>query len=399
VSAFDIVVIGGGPAGSAAAYTAAAAGLSTCIIDQHTFPREKLCGGLLTPRTKRLFEQVFGRPWAGGLALASDRVAFFVGGRHLANQHGYCTLFFTMRRDFDAHLQSLAVGAGASATLGDGVRTIDLERRSIELKSGERIEYGVLIGADGVSSVVARTLFGAAFDERTIGFGLEAEVPRAALPSQPNDVEIDIGAASWGYGWVFPKPSTFTIGVGGIHRYNPALRQTFEDYLARKGVDAAGVKIKGQYIPFGDYRQRPGKDRVLLCGDAAGVVDPITGEGIAYAIQTGHAAARAAASAVERRDPSSALAIYADEYRHVAASIRQANAWRHLIFPRIVRRPFTWAFGDAGTLQRGFLDILSGTRDYDALPGLFGLQAVRGLRFAARTILQPGHLRGSSRIR
>jgi flavin-dependent dehydrogenase len=245
----------------------------------------------------------------------------------------------------------------------------------------------VLIGADGVSSVVARTLFGAAFDSRTIGFGLEVEVPRLALPNQSNAVEIDFGAARWGYGWVFPKLKSFTIGVGGIHRLNPDLRDRLSSYLAGKGLKIEDFHVKGQYIPFGDFRRRPGRINILLAGDAAGVVDPITGEGIAYAMQTGAAAATAAAAAINAEQPQSAFERYSPAYHRATREIGQANVWRYLIFPGFFRRPFKWAFADAGTLQRGYLDILAGRHGYNALYGLFGRQVVKAIKKLSRKAL------------
>jgi len=132
--------------------------------------------------------------------------------------------------------------------LGDGVQTIDPIRSIVTLATGEVIRYRVLIGSDGVKSIVARTIFGSSFNPKTIGFGLEVEVPREALLNQSNTVEIDFGVAIWGYGWVFPKKDTFTIGVGGIHRFNPDLRERLTAYLELKGLRAENFKVKGQYI-------------------------------------------------------------------------------------------------------------------------------------------------------
>src|SRR5262249_35801153 len=156
-------------------------------------------------------------------------------------------------------------------------------------------------------------------------------------------------AAHWGYGWVFPKQQSFTIGVGGIHDRNPDLRGELASYLSEKGINLAEVKVKGQYIPFGDYRVRPGCRNVLLCGDAAGVVDPITGEGIAYAMQTGQLAAQAIIAARRHDNSAQALDLYLVGYRGIASSIRQANFWRRLIFPEAVHKWFAVAFSDAST--------------------------------------------------
>jgi geranylgeranyl reductase family protein len=376
---FDVLVVGGGPSGSAAARTLAAAGRTVCLIDKATFPREKLCGGLITLRSKRIFEDIFESSWNDEIFNSSTDISFFSNGRFLANVEGYSRLFFTMRYDFDNYLLDLARAAGAHLKLAHTVSHFDLDRKLISLESGLEISFDHLVGADGVNSAVAKQLFGSSFNADTIGFGLEVEVPRSHLPAQSDHVEIDFSAAQWGYGWIFPKRNNFTIGVGGIHKFNPDLRLRLDQYLNHKGLAASEFKVKGQYIPFGDFRKRPGSGDVLLCGDAAGVVDPITGEGIAYAMQSGRAAARAILNA-NPGEAGSALHLYSKAYDEIASSIRQANFWRHLIFSGLARRPFAWAFVDAGTLQRGFLDILAGKHEYNALYGLFIIQIAKAVR-------------------
>jgi geranylgeranyl reductase family protein len=386
---FEVVVVGAGPAGSAAARTLAAAGRNVCIIDKAVFPREKLCGGLITLRSKKIFERAFEGEWKSELFLSSTRVAFFSDGKELAEAPPYhnSKLFFTMRIDFDNYLLELAHQAGAHLKLGQAVSKLDTKEMVIQLASGADISFDFLIGADGVNSQVAKSIFGYSFDPDTIGFGLEVEVPRENLPKQTDCVEIDFAAARWGYGWIFPKKSTFTIGVGGIHKLNPNLRESLDRYLQHKGLSVDEFKVKGQYIPFGDYRKTPGSGRILLCGDAAGTVDPITGEGIAYAMQGGEAAARAIISSMENKCDN-ALDLYLIEYKNIAKPIKQATFWRKLIFPAIVQKPFAWAFADASTLQKGYLDILAGDRDYNSLYVLFGIQVKKAIKKLFSTILR-----------
>lgn len=382
--AYDVVVVGGGPAGSAASHTARRHGLSTLLIDKKVFPRDKLCGGLLTPRSKALFERIFAQTWDERLISSSDTIAFSSQGEYLATVSDHQTLYFCMRKEFDNYLHTLAAASGVEMALGVSVVAIDLESHSITLSDGRVVHYGVLIGADGVNSQIARVLFGSSFNQETIGFGLEVEIPRDDLPQQDNVIEVDFSAAAWGYGWVFPKKRTYTVGVGGIHQENPDLKANLRSYLTARGLLPDAYKIKGHFIPFGDYRRSPGQGAVLLVGDAAGAVDPITGEGIAYAFETGCLAANAAADAIAAGKPAECYALYEPGYRRAVRGLAQAKRWRYLIFPKVVRPLFEWAFRDAGTLQRGYLDILAGKLEYKDLYWLFVLQAGRALKKLVR---------------
>jgi geranylgeranyl reductase family protein len=344
IERYEAVIIGGGPAGSAAAYTLAAAGKKVCLIDKSEFPRDKLCGGGLTFRSKRAFERVFKRRWKAELINSSQDVSFFSKGQFLASYKVGANIYFTKRLDFDHYLVGLAQEAGAVLKLGDAVSHLDLERNSITLRSGAEIAFDFLIGADGVNSVVAKTLFGQSFDPAKIAFALEAEVPRDRLPQHGDLVEFDFNAARWGYGWVFPKPDTLTIGIGGLHRLNPDLRGSLDRYFRGKGLDTKEFKVKGQYLPAGDYRVIPGRANVLLCGDAAGAVDPISGEGIPFAMQTGAAAGRAVATALSQPAGRGALEIYCDDWKVVVASLRQAKFRRWFIYPRLAEHLFACAF-------------------------------------------------------
>ena len=341
---YEAVVVGAGPAGSAAAYTLAAAGKKVCLIDKSEFPRDKLCGGGLTFRSKRAFEHIFKRRWKAELINSSQDVSFFSKGRFLASYKVGANIYFTTRLSFDHYLVGLAREAGATLKLGDAVSQIDLERNSMKLRSGEEVAFGFLIGADGVNSVVAKTLYGQSFDPETIAFALEAEVPRDRLPRQGDLVEFDFSAARWGYGWVFPKQNSITIGIGGLHRLNPDLRSRLDRYFRSKGLDSREFKVKGQYLPAGDFRVVPGRSNVLLCGDAAGAVDPISGEGIPLAIQTGAAAGRAVATALSQPAGRGALEIYCDDWKEVVTLLRVAKFWRWFIYPRFSERLFAWAF-------------------------------------------------------
>ncbi len=366
VQEFDVVVIGAGPAGSAAAATAATAGLRVGLIDHKAFPRDKLCGGLITGRSLRYFTEVFGEPLDVARMDRKDEIAFRFQGRPAGRMVDAPPLYLSMRWDFDHYLVTLALARGAVDMTGQGVDTVDLSARQIGLKDGRWIRYRVLIGADGVNSMVARALFGQSFDRARIGFGLEVEAPPEVDPKDA-PISVNIAAASWGYGWCFPKRCSTTIGVGGLLSENRDMKTTMTTYLSELGVEVAPKRVKGQFLPFGDYRKSPGKDAVLLVGDAAGLVDPITGEGIAYAMKRGQMAALAAADAVRLGEYARAMAGYQRRLRPVHRSLKIATILRPLMFRPGFQRMFEAAFRKSSSVRRQYMDLLAGEVEYGAI--------------------------------
>ncbi|AKJ28146.1 geranylgeranyl diphosphate reductase [Caldimonas brevitalea] len=363
---FDLIVVGAGPAGSSAARTAAQSGLRVALVDKDVFPRDKLCGGLLTLRAQKVYRHVFDTPWdaviearAHGLRLLGR------DGRMLNEVRDHKLLQFTARRHFDALLLQQAAASGAEVLLGSAVQRVDTDQPGIELSGGRRLSARAVIGADGVKSTVARTLFGRSFDPRTIALGLEMEVPRDGLPaSEDGAPEIYFGRARWGYGWVFPKRDTLTVGLGGLQVHNPHLKDEFRRLLVERFGALPGARIKGHHIPYGDYLRTPGRGNVLLCGDAAGLVEPITGEGIAFAMLSGQQAALAVAAALQRGQP--ALAAYLPAYRRLSADFRIANQLRRLIFPRLCEPLFLRALPKLRNAPGKHMDLMADDIGYPA---------------------------------
>jgi geranylgeranyl reductase family protein len=362
---YDLIIIGSGPAGSAAAVTAAQAGISVALLDKSQFPREKLCGGGVTGRSAQYLKDIFDITPDAHLFLDSTRVRLAYDGRAISQQNDTNPLYMTMRRDFDAVLHHHAVGAGVQVFAPVHVASIDPDAATVTLKDGRRLTGHVIIGADGANSAVARALYGRPFDPAQIGFGLEVELDRALF--EDNTTEIDLGAANWGYGWVFPKRDSITLGVGGIHALNPDMTAHFRTYLARHApslAETGNFKCKGAFLPFGAYRKIPGRGRVLLAGDAAGLVDPITGEGIAWAMKSGQFAGQAVVEALSKGDPDLAMAAYMQRLSFIHREMEAARRIRALIYSRPVRAFFPRAVERNPSMSRTYLRLLAGELDY-----------------------------------
>ncbi|WP_146590077.1 geranylgeranyl reductase family protein [Puniceibacterium confluentis] len=357
---YDLLVLGAGPAGSSAAVTAARAGLRVALIDKHSFPRDKLCGGGFTGRSMRYFQQIFGAEAPDTPILHRTAISFCAFGHEVGHFTDVPPLHMTMRRDLDHALLRAAISAGATDLTGQKVLAIDAEAPAVTLDSGI-VSAPLLVAADGVNSPTARLLFGAAFDRSEIGFALEVELPLDAPPVTP--VRIDFGAADWGYGWDFPKTCGRTIGVGGVMRRNTNLKSSLNAYLGYLGVHTDSP-VKGQFLPFGAYRRQPGRGKVLLAGDAAGLVDPITGEGIAYALKSGQLASESVLAALGAGMPDQALSNYRTALGPIHRAITQARLIRPLIFLPALRKGFVAGFRNSSTLRAEYLQLLAGKTEY-----------------------------------
>lgn len=363
---FDVVVIGAGPAGSAAAYTALKKGLSVAIIDKKTFPRDKLCGALFSGRSKQYYTEIFDRELDPEHFGPKTEIEFWMNGRKLSAMDDVPPLYVTMRWDLDLLCLQHAIEAGAVDMTGQAINEIDENGQTVIMKDGRRIGFRILIGADGVNSMVARTLYGRAFDHDRIGFALEIELDGNHLcPDDP--VRIDFAAAKWGYGWWFPKRRTTTVGVGGIHAANPDMKASMAGYLELLGVDPDIKKYKGHFLPFGDVRKWPGRGNILLAGDAAGLVDPITGEGIAFAMQSGRFAAEAAFESMQPGISAEPIRIYRRKLRDIHRSLNIARLIRPILSRPSGEKAFEYMFTHSVTLKRQYMQLLGGELEYPTI--------------------------------
>lgn len=384
----DLVIVGAGPAGAAAAVTGRRMGLSVALVDKARFPRAKLCGGLVTGRCARHLQDVFGLDMEPQFFETRRNFEFHFRNIPLGTLENVPPLYLTTRWEFDDLLLQAALRLGAADYTGNRVKALDTRDNTLTLGSGKSLGYGVLVGADGVQSLVARHLYGRPFDPKRIGFALEVEAPPIG-PDETTPIRIDFAAANWGYGWHFPKRQSTTIGVGGLQAENPAMKVHMARYLDTLGTGRK-ARVRGHFLPFGSPRRFPGRRNVLLAGDAAGLVDPITGEGIGYAILSGNFAARAAAEALGAGGRYEALRRYARATAPIRRAIGHARMLRPLMFSRPLQPLFSRAFAESRTLKRDFMHLLSGEKEYPEI--------LRGVAIRLPSGIRRHILSGDSRI-
>jgi geranylgeranyl reductase family protein len=310
---FDVVVIGGGPAGSVAALVLARGGARVALVDKARFPRDKACGDLVGPRGVQLLDDLGVK--IPGSRQVGDMIVVGPTGRRVRlpcrpgiTYPGYG--FAAPRVVFDETLQAAAEEAGAEVFVGRAAEALwrDGALDGFELSSGARVSADVVIGADGATSRVA-DVAGLVDPARVLwGFALRAYVDDPVALPHIALWESERGRGFPGYGWLFPGVdgrANIGLGLGMLSdrgASGAAAQQfaAFAAHLRRLEVLQTDVPSDtrqpgrlGGWLKMGMLGTIPARGRVLLVGDAAGLVNPLQGEGIAQAMMSGRAAAEA----------------------------------------------------------------------------------------------------------
>jgi geranylgeranyl reductase family protein len=204
--------------------------------------------------------------------------------------------YMVWRDTFDQALCDRAVEAGAELQDGQAVRTVKASTSHIEVDfNGQTATADFLIGADGVCGVVARDLFPDRAQPGLVALNAELPLTSAGEAALKGRVILDVGLAPGGYGWAFPKGGVASVGVAVDRRAAKRVLPSLAAFLNASGFsDREAVRTTGALIPIHRHGSRSlYRGRALLTGDAACLVDPLLGEGIYYAIQSGQLAAQA----------------------------------------------------------------------------------------------------------
>ncbi len=344
---YDAIVVGAGPAGSTAARECAARGLSVLLLDRVEFPRDKPCGGGVNVRAARLL------PF--DLAPVTERTISGVNvslrGAHRFTRHFAAPLIYmTQRRRLDALLVEHAMRAGVTFRERAPIQGVERNGVSVTVMAGgEWFEGRALVAADGVNGRTA-ALAGLAV-RRRMGVALEANVtPAGGIPADWTDTfGLDLGSIPGGYGWIFPRGDHLNIGVGGWPRYAPSLRVRLHRLVRFYRFDPADLwGQRGYHLPIRRPDTQLVHGNILLVGDAAGLLDPLTGDGIYAAILSGRAAANHLAAYLRGQAPD--LTGYAREMTVAWLSELRLAGKLHTLFhfapgvfaTLIERRPRAW---------------------------------------------------------
>jgi len=374
---YDVIVVGGGPAGAVAARDCAVAGLETVILEKKYFPRPKPCAGGVTAAAINLLN-VPVPPEVVEARCSSFRS--FYGDRCVEIDLDREFMIVVSREVFDLWLISLAQSAGAELRQGEKVVSVDTTREGVSVRTPGGVYTGrLVIGADGVHSTVAKTVR-PPLKKNDLAFCVCSDIVTGDRESGWQEgIDVHYGPLPMSYSWVFPKRGRLSVGLGGWLAGIANVRETFMEFLRVKNLPG-DQGIRGYHIPLGGVPRPVVADGVILAGDAAGFADPFTGEGIRYAIASGRLAAATAVSLISRGASLNRvnLEIYERNWSHqFGAELKNA-----LFIARLFKHFPTALFGLYFSCREPFqksLEILQGRLEYRQLyrwllwriPGLF----------------------------
>lgn len=293
----DIIVAGAGPAGAAAAYWLGEAGYRVLVLEKEALPRYKPCGGGVPRAVFNRFPFDFSpvvERWVRRVRLR------FRDGREVSADLPGHTVAMVMRDRFDLHILN-----HADADVRDQAPITALEQDgsgvTVTIASGERFRGRYLIGADGANSRVSQ-LVGLRAGQ-PMGIAIEAEVPvgPSLLEEYANTALFVFGTPSQGYLWIFPKAEHLSVGIGTFRGRVPNMKRILQEEMAKLEIEIDGARLRGHPLPIHLKREKLQRGRTLLVGDAAGLMDPLLGEGIRHAVDSGYLAAKSVSSRSPQR--------------------------------------------------------------------------------------------------
>jgi geranylgeranyl reductase family protein len=324
---YDVIVVGAGPAGSTAAKNLAERGVKVLLVDKEKFPRDKPCGGGLPTRVWKRFPYVI--DLIDSISYGSITYSSSLKYK-LKVQRDKPLIATVIRKNFDYKLAELAVTKGADFIYGKPVSTVEIleDKAIVTLDDGQKIESQIVIGADGFRSIIAEQLnLANKTDDICVCLIQEQQIAEEKLNkyfSKKRILHIFIKIKDIaGYGWIFPKKNYINIGIGefesAVDKSKPKknLKEVYSEFIStlkKNNIlpkDFKSVKTKGATLPIFPL-EKTFADRTILCGDAAGFINPITGEGIYYAMTSGEIAANVISGSLENQHTSE---IYLSKYQ------------------------------------------------------------------------------------
>ena len=325
IKKFDVVIVGAGPAGCAAAYMLSAKGLKIALLDKDTFPRDKICGDALSADVTKQFHLMSGELIKKfeqfQNKIASNGVSFFTPGNNKLEikftvpGDKFGGGFVSRRIDFDNFFFSEAKNlADVEAFQNQQVKEVTIEPDKISVHTSDiTFEASIALGADGAHSILNKKLTENKVERNHYCAGLRQYYENVKGFHEENHIELHFYKDILpGYFWVFPLPNNrANVGIGMLSEVVSKKKINIKDKMEKLILNHPNLKerfkdavpletVRGYGLPLGSTKRSISGDRFLLLGDAAGLIDPFTGEGIANAIRSGRIAASHVLKAIKQ---------------------------------------------------------------------------------------------------
>ena len=289
---YEVIIVGAGPAGSTLAYELAKTGIGVLLLEKEKLPRYKCCAGGISIKAANLLGIDFHEVIEDSI---SGTVVTFKNDNHYQGHYDKTLIYMVTRERFDYVLVEKAAQAGATVMPGCKVEGANLEDRGVEvLTPVGSFQSKIVAGADGTGSIVANVMGLTNHISNIAAIQSEVLVPKEEMAKWRGNIGVDFGRISGGYGWVFPKADHLSIGMAFLHSRSKGLKQYYQKFLDSLNISSYTIaKQSGSLIPICKGEAVVSQGRAVLLGDAAGLVDPLTGEGIYNAILSAKLAAPA----------------------------------------------------------------------------------------------------------
>jgi geranylgeranyl reductase family protein len=365
---YDVIIVGAGPAGATLAYELAKAGIDVLVLEKEKLPRYKCCAGGVTSRAAKLLDfdisQVAQDP-------IYEVVFTFKLGKAFVGEHSEPMIYTVMREAFDQLLVQKAQRLGAALMDGQKVTQIRVSPEHVEVSTAAGVFHSrLVVGADGAYSVVARELNMERHTERIAAIESEITVGDSDLARWKSRVQIDLGIIPAGYAWVFPKHDHLSVGAGCRASRARNLNRYYQKFIDSLNIGERTVTRSASHlIPTCTQGRLVWQDRALLLGDAAGLTDPLTGEGIYHAIRSAQLAAPVIKGYLAKA--GGGLAEYQRLVeKHIISELRIATTLSSY-FVRFPRPAFRMLSRKEG-VWRAERDVMLGASDYSTVKEKIG---------------------------
>jgi geranylgeranyl reductase family protein len=336
---YDLIVVGAGPAGSSAARAAASSGLDVLILEKEHFPRYKPCGGALSDRAIScldfpLPEDICERTITRARVHFRDKV--------IECHKGYRLSTLVTRSRFDHFLLQKALEAGSNLVTQRVKEYKEKKDHVRVLTKTDEYRSRFLVISSGCQSCLKDNIQKRTRDQYYVSVVTEIEEDEEKIEERLHgSLDFYFDAVKTGYGWIFPHKGYYSVGIGGEASSIKDLRGLMLNFLRKTGFHGE-YRLHGHKIPTGGISWRVASPKVLLAGDSAGFVDPLTGEGMFYALRSGQIAAKAIldqdTADISKTFADTCKKEFGEELSHALWMVKSLNPQREIFFDAFFKR-------------------------------------------------------------